>query len=83
VAIACVRCGDPAVAVFLFSAGCYCDPSKLQSLCLHHAMKSGPPPGESMQLVEDLSEGGAFGRWWSSCERSFACPRFDHRSASG
>jgi hypothetical protein len=62
----CHLCNDPAVAVFRFSRGCYCDPATVQPLCLHHAHRSVPAGGGSMDLIEDLTVGGEFGRYWAS-----------------
>ena len=60
----CKRCGKEAIAIFFFSEGCYCDESKVQALCLHHAMKSGPPDGGTMQLMTDLTQDFSFGPFW-------------------
>lgn len=56
----CRRCDDPAVAVFRFSRGCYCDPAEVQALCPHHAFKSGPARGGTMELIEDLTIDSSF-----------------------
>jgi hypothetical protein len=61
----CHLCGLAAVAVFYFSRGCYCNPSTVQSLCEHHARKSGPAAGGTMELIKDLTEGSAFSGAWS------------------
>lgn len=60
----CHLCSDPAVAVFYFSHGCYCDPTTVQPLCISHAHKSGPAAGGSMELIKDLTEDSAFSEYW-------------------
>jgi hypothetical protein len=71
----CHLCDGEAVAVFWFDKGCYCDEAQRQPLCLHHAYKSGPAKGGTMELIEDLSADGEFSRRWCprpSCEELLA-----------
>jgi hypothetical protein len=70
----CHLCGAPAVAVFYFSHGCYCDPTTVQPLCAHHAHKSGPGTGGGMELVKDLSVDGSFAKHWAGLD----APAADH-----
>jgi hypothetical protein len=52
-----------AVAVFDMPGGCVCFPEdRKQALCMQHVVKANPLAG--MELREDLTEGGAFTRWW-------------------
>lgn len=60
----CHLCGKPAVAVFRFSRGCVCSPATDQALCLQHAHRAQPAEGGSMELLEDLTVGGEFTRYW-------------------
>lgn len=62
----CHLCEDEAVAIFRFSHGCYCDPTEVQPLCLHHAHKSGPAAGGTMDLIEDLTLGSEFTTYWAA-----------------
>jgi hypothetical protein len=56
----CHLCDHHAVAVYYFSRGCYCDPSTVQPLCLHHAHKSRPVLNGTMELIKDLTVDGVF-----------------------
>jgi hypothetical protein len=60
----CSLCDTEAVAVFHFSRGCHCSSEPIQALCLHHAHKSGPPSGGTMELIEDLTIDGEFSAYW-------------------
>lgn len=60
----CHLCDNEAIGLFYFSEGCYCDMTKDQPLCLHHAFKSGPNNGGAMILIEDLTLDKSFTSYW-------------------
>lgn len=62
----CHLCNDEAIAIFMFTEGCYCDKTPLQPLCLHHSFKSGPNNNGFMVLVEDLSYNKEFTKYWTN-----------------
>lgn len=73
----CHLCGDSAVAVFYFSHGCSCSTATVQPLCLHHAYKSAPVSGGSMELIKDLSLDGVFSAHWADRLRARAALRVE------
>lgn len=51
--IACLLCGDPAIAIFHMAGGCYCYPEvTIQPLCPQHIIQAHPLRG--MTLLNDL-----------------------------
>lgn len=62
----CNLCDSEAIAIFLFTEGCYCDRTPLQPLCLHHSFKFGPNDGGAMILVKNLSEDNKFTLEWNN-----------------
>jgi hypothetical protein len=72
----CHLCGEAAVAVFYFSHGCACDPATVQPLCPSHAFKSRPAGDGTMELIKDLTVGGAFTDAWTNptAARVHRCP---------
>lgn len=54
------------MGVFAFSRGCVCSGATTQALCLQHAHRATPLAGGTMELVEDLTEGGGFARYWEA-----------------
>ena len=62
----CLLCESPSIAVFEFSKGCLCNPTVIQPLCLHHAMKSQPVLGGYKELIEDLTTDKSFSEFYHS-----------------